>query len=300
MEAGGDQFAITGNNIFLAGVILQTFSYSGFLIALVLAHIRIARHIQPFSPRTIFVRSAKANVTSRLLAVTYFVSACMLIRSCFRTAEMSYGWSGKLYNNEHYLFLLDIMPLAIGNACWVVWWPPTEFRKIRDHMLQQQEQQESQQSQAQSLPSSNAATATKSSRDTPTPHSGDHLLHPRDRRRNHRTPTPTGAGGAFGNGSAHHRQYWNARRDCPSLPSITSIPSLPSMLNLSVEDKSHIAESLSRPPSRYTTPSHDVDFRSSDTWSRAHMSRPGTGERVGEGSTHPSEWVMPSQEFLAD
>lgn len=138
LQAAGDKNAITGNNIFLAGVCLQLVGYSTFIVTVVIAHMRIAKHIQPFNFKTIFTTSKSGeNVTSRLIAATYFVSFCIMLRSAFRVAEMGQGWSGKLYNTEHYLFFLDIMPLAIGNALWVILWPPTEFRKIRTFMLQQ-------------------------------------------------------------------------------------------------------------------------------------------------------------------
>lgn len=136
LQATGDENAITGNNIFLAGVSLQFVCYAAFVIMVAVAHVRIAREIQPFNLSTIFVRSSSSNVASRLLAVTYLVSTCILIRSAFRIAEMGEGWSGHLYNTENFLFFLDIMPLAIGNAFWVIFWPPTEFRKIRQHMEQ--------------------------------------------------------------------------------------------------------------------------------------------------------------------
>lgn len=137
LQATGDANAITGSNIFLAGVSLQLVCYAAFVTMVAVAHIRIAQRIQPFTLRNIFAKSPETNnVASRLLAATYFVSLCILIRSAFRIAEMAQGYSGKLYNTEHYLFFLDIMPLAIGNAVWVIFWPPTEFRHIRKYMQQ--------------------------------------------------------------------------------------------------------------------------------------------------------------------
>ncbi|CAO1632386.1 unnamed protein product [Sympodiomycopsis kandeliae] len=133
LQATGDKNAVTGNNIFLAGVCLQLVCYALFCVSLVVTHRQIARQVQPFTIKNIFGKNVE-NKTSRLIALMYFASLCILIRSFFRVAEMGQGWDGKLYNTEDYLFFLDIMPLAIGNAVWVVFWPPTEFRKIRSYM----------------------------------------------------------------------------------------------------------------------------------------------------------------------
>jgi hypothetical protein len=47
-----------------------------------------------------------------------------LIRSVFRTVELSEGYSGYLSTHERYFFGLDTLPLFLGIIVYMYYWPP--------------------------------------------------------------------------------------------------------------------------------------------------------------------------------
>ncbi|KAJ9122450.1 hypothetical protein QFC22_001875 [Naganishia vaughanmartiniae] len=47
-----------------------------------------------------------------------------LIRSVYRTIELSEGYTGYLNTHEPYFYLLDTLPLWLGISVYVWFWPP--------------------------------------------------------------------------------------------------------------------------------------------------------------------------------
>jgi len=60
----------------------------------------------------------------RTLATVLFISCIgILIRSCFRVAELSQGFDGFLTTNQALFYLLDTLPLLIAISVFVPFWP---------------------------------------------------------------------------------------------------------------------------------------------------------------------------------
>lgn len=118
LQIVGTSFGNLGNNLFVAGVILQTVSYLGYLTVVLITHWRCHR------------RRQSGHATTRVFALIYVASAGILVRSTFRIVEMAQGYQGVIYRTEWYLFVLNALPLAIANMCWVFYWPSTLFRNL--------------------------------------------------------------------------------------------------------------------------------------------------------------------------
>ncbi|PWN30520.1 RTA1-domain-containing protein [Jaminaea rosea] len=131
MQTSNGPIVITGNHVFLAGVVLQMASYVFFSFLMLFAHFRLARddpaHFSPLKATT-KMRQSPGLV---LLYLLYVSSIAIIVRLIYRTVEMAQGYGGQLYSNEIYTFLLDAMPLLISIGVWAAVWPGTLLERVQ-------------------------------------------------------------------------------------------------------------------------------------------------------------------------
>ena len=133
MQTAKGPIVITGNHVFLAGVVLQMASYVFFSFLMLVAHYRLARDDPArFSP----LRATNKNIWRNspglvLLYALYVSSIAIIVRLVYRIAEMAQGYGGYLYSNEIFTFLLDALPLLISIGVWVVVWPGKLIERVQ-------------------------------------------------------------------------------------------------------------------------------------------------------------------------
>jgi hypothetical protein len=135
-----------GNHIFLAGTIIQTFSYIVFAALTIVAHARLyySGNNNVSNKHQYSVFNIAGNPVVQLVDLLYLSSIGLLIRSCYRIAEFAQGYGGDLYSHEIYTFLLDGLPLVIAIGVWAIFWPGLMMRKIRADapaLIKQEQQQ---------------------------------------------------------------------------------------------------------------------------------------------------------------
>ncbi|KAJ7129478.1 RTA1-like protein [Mycena epipterygia] len=113
--------AIVGSHIFLAGLVLQLFS---FLVFTCIFFVFIHR-VRTQEPETWAMDgSQKWHQHWRTLAgAMVFSFLGIVIRSVYRVAELSQGFDGHLATTEPFFYGLDTLPLFIAIATYVVCWP---------------------------------------------------------------------------------------------------------------------------------------------------------------------------------
>ncbi|TFK55933.1 RTA1-like protein [Heliocybe sulcata] len=115
------QTALTGSHIFLAGLAAQFVSFLFFSVVYIVFLIRAWRN-----SREVFSidQGKKWYNDWRILGVALFISCIgILIRSVYRTVELSEGYVGHLATTESYFYGLDTLPLFIAIAVYVPFWP---------------------------------------------------------------------------------------------------------------------------------------------------------------------------------
>jgi RTA1 like protein len=108
----------TPNNILLAGLAFQVFSFFIFCICLGICLYR-ARKV---------VRSSLKAFTAALCAATFFV----YVRTCFRLAETAEGLESELATREVYFGCLEFAPIVIAVSILAVWHPGKWLPRDRD------------------------------------------------------------------------------------------------------------------------------------------------------------------------
>lgn len=113
--------ALTGLHIFLAGLVLQ-------LTSVVLFCIIYARFLYKVrtNERAIWIRDTKQRWNSdwRTLAAALVVSCSgILIRSCYRVAEVAQSFHGSLTESQEAFYLGDTFPLLVAIVIYVPFWP---------------------------------------------------------------------------------------------------------------------------------------------------------------------------------
>ncbi|ADV20937.1 integral membrane protein [Cryptococcus gattii Ru294] len=108
------QTAQTGGHIFLAGIAAQLVSFMFFTIACLIFGIRAWREDKELWQRPGW---------KPLFFALGFTCICFLIRSVYRTVELSQGYVGYLAIHERYFLGLDCLPLLLGIATYVFFWP---------------------------------------------------------------------------------------------------------------------------------------------------------------------------------
>ncbi|CAO1618554.1 unnamed protein product [Parajaminaea phylloscopi] len=121
MQTSKSPIRLTGDKVFLAGVVLQLASYVFFTVLMVWAHIKLVRdepEVYSLRPSNI-LRQPPLTVLFGL----YLSSLFIIIRQIYRSIEMAQGYGGTLFTTEIYTMLLDAMPLLIAIGIWAVVWP---------------------------------------------------------------------------------------------------------------------------------------------------------------------------------
>ncbi|KAF7977424.1 hypothetical protein HWV62_3570 [Athelia sp. TMB] len=111
----------TGADVFLAGLALQLASFATFTGVFVRWAWRVRAH-----ERGVWARDAGGVWWRdwRALAGALALScAGILIRSVYRTIELSQGFEGHLATVEAYFYALDTLPLFLAVAIYVPFWP---------------------------------------------------------------------------------------------------------------------------------------------------------------------------------
>ncbi|KAK1926730.1 putative integral to membrane protein [Papiliotrema laurentii] len=106
--------AQAGGNIFLAGIAAQMASFVLFSILWAMFAIRARYQDQVLWSRTGW---------KPLHWALGFTCICFLIRSVFRTIELSQGYIGYLATHERFFLGLDTLPLWLGVTTFVWFWP---------------------------------------------------------------------------------------------------------------------------------------------------------------------------------
>ncbi|EIN10469.1 RTA1-like protein [Punctularia strigosozonata HHB-11173 SS5] len=130
IQAAGGSLAISanhpelqkaGSHIVLVGLALQLASFAFFTCVHLLFLYRVHKH----DPE-VWIRDAgrKWYHDWRTLAAALSLSCVgILIRSTYRTIELSQGFDGKLSTTESYFYGLDTLPLAVAVFVYIPFWP---------------------------------------------------------------------------------------------------------------------------------------------------------------------------------
>lgn len=113
--------AQTGSRVFLAGLALQLASFFFFTCV----YLRFLYRMHKYEPE-VWVRDCNLKWYNdwRALAGAMLVSCIgVLVRSVYRTIELSEGFDGFLTRTEVYFFVLDFVPLLIALLAYIPFWP---------------------------------------------------------------------------------------------------------------------------------------------------------------------------------
>jgi hypothetical protein len=113
--------ALAGLHIFLAGLVLQLASVSLFCVV----YARFLYKVRA-EEQAIWMRDSKQhwNGDWRTLAAAAAISCIgILIRSCYRVAEIAQGFHGSLVSSEEAFYLGDTLPLLVAILIYVPFWP---------------------------------------------------------------------------------------------------------------------------------------------------------------------------------
>lgn len=109
-------------NVVVAGLAVQLFGYIVFDTLAILFASKVfseqwqQKHERP--PADLWTRKMKVGI------VMAFVSALLvLLRSCFRTGEMSDGWIGPIAQKEWYYYVFDATPVTLAVLILAIWHP---------------------------------------------------------------------------------------------------------------------------------------------------------------------------------
>jgi len=121
ISANHKKAALTGSRIFLAGLALQLLSFFIFTCIYLLFVYRVRK----FQPQIWAMdRLKRWYYDWRALAATLTVSCVgILIRSIYRTIELSQGFEGPLTTSEAFFYGLDTLPLFIAIVVYIPFWP---------------------------------------------------------------------------------------------------------------------------------------------------------------------------------
>ena len=118
---GGGMMAMSslakiGENVILAGLILQILTFVLFLTTAVIFERRMRVNSTP--------AAVQGDVPwKKHLYSLYAVSAMILVRSVFRAIEYGLGNDGYLLGHEWPTYVLDALPMFFAMVCFAVWYP---------------------------------------------------------------------------------------------------------------------------------------------------------------------------------
>ncbi|KAL6362108.1 hypothetical protein LRP88_05592 [Fusarium phalaenopsidis] len=106
----------TGENIIIAGLVVQIIFFSLFMIVTSLFHFRIRKNPA--------ARAESINTRWELfLLILYITSILILIRSLFRLVEYAMGHDSELQSKEVYIYVLDGAPMLIASTLFNIFHP---------------------------------------------------------------------------------------------------------------------------------------------------------------------------------
>ncbi|KAJ4478175.1 RTA1-like protein [Lentinula aciculospora] len=121
ISANDEPLALAGSRVFLTGLALQLLSFLIFTCIFLIFLYRVQKY-----QNAIFTKD-KALVWYkdwRALAGTMIVSCIgILIRSVYRTIELSEGFQGRLATSEPFFYGLDTLPLFLAIMVYLPFWP---------------------------------------------------------------------------------------------------------------------------------------------------------------------------------
>ncbi|KIJ56800.1 hypothetical protein M422DRAFT_197995 [Sphaerobolus stellatus SS14] len=123
-NSGHLQTAAVGSNIFVAGLAIQWASFGFFTIVYFLFIYRVWKYNPAAwnpSPKPVWWKHWRT-----LAIALVFTCVGILIRSAYRTIELSQGYFGHLATTEPFFYALDTLPLFIAIGVFVPFWP-TQF-----------------------------------------------------------------------------------------------------------------------------------------------------------------------------
>ncbi|KAF9226284.1 RTA1-domain-containing protein [Gyrodon lividus] len=112
---------LTGSHILLAGLVLQFASFLTFSCI----YTRFLYRVYTLE-RSVWERDKEQQwaLDWRALAGALAVSCIgILVRSCYRVAELSQGYQGHLATTEAFFYALDTLPLLITISVYIPFWP---------------------------------------------------------------------------------------------------------------------------------------------------------------------------------
>ncbi|KAF8484081.1 RTA1 like protein-domain-containing protein [Gautieria morchelliformis] len=108
--------AALGRDVFLIGIIAQGASYALYVVLLAFSHRSILRTAKA-------ANEPRDEPWWRIFHLVYFSSLFIIIRSIYRVVETAEGQDGYLMTHEWCFLAFDSIPLAIGIAVYIFWWP---------------------------------------------------------------------------------------------------------------------------------------------------------------------------------
>ncbi|TVY67842.1 Protein RTA1 [Fusarium oxysporum f. sp. cubense] len=109
-----------GNTIIIVGLAIQVIFFGGFMVVTAIFHMRMLR--RPTS------RSLNTGAPwQAFMAVLYFTSALIMVRSVFRMIEYAQGHTGSLISKEIYVYTLDALLMIIVAVMFTVRHPSAIF-----------------------------------------------------------------------------------------------------------------------------------------------------------------------------
>ncbi|GAA5984918.1 hypothetical protein JCM11641_003626 [Rhodosporidiobolus odoratus] len=116
-----DEESSSGTHIMVAGICVQLFSMLVFCV-LALDVYRRTRLDKTYQQRP-HPQEGKVGRVGWGLA---FASFWILLRCCYRVAELAQGWSGYLITHEPYFCVLDSMAMVFAQGIFIFTWPNNE------------------------------------------------------------------------------------------------------------------------------------------------------------------------------
>jgi hypothetical protein len=112
------------NDILLAGLAVQSFSFLGFILLLMLVLFRLRyRRNSAIEPETRLINDkpvAVGNVGRGVMIALLLSSLLILLRTLFRLAETATGVFSNVSTNEDLFTALEYVPVVLALALWVV------------------------------------------------------------------------------------------------------------------------------------------------------------------------------------
>ena len=120
LTAAKDDFekARTGENILLAGLIINLVSFAIFCLQLFYFEYRIRKFPPVFPNESIYEKRWR-----RLLNVIYLSSILVLIRQIYRVIEFAQGFTGYLAVHEVYFYIFDTIPIFFSAGIYTIYFP---------------------------------------------------------------------------------------------------------------------------------------------------------------------------------